>query len=467
MPLIAKAAALFTGLLACISASAGTPAATLLKSFPQVPEQFFWNLKPKVGRASNAFHNMVPSLYFTLGSGNPGSYQLWVSDGTPQGTHPAAPNLLELASIQLASPTGGAYFTAYDADGLLQIFHTDGPESSARVLTQQPIAAHGSLKGVLGNSAIFWRAGQNGQAAIWRVDGTSGVESLLGQLPGTSNEIATASDHIIAPSLSTASDDHITSFSDDGASMADLPVPPPSPVWDYPHRIATGPRIACFKAFTHYASGNVVQELYCTDGTPDGTQRPALSAEGVGVRLMDSVIFHPLRDKFLMNGVLASPSGLPWITDGTYDGTFPIIDAPALGWWPCSSNRFGDMYFVSTSGNGQSTLWVTDGNQEGTHLVVELPAHTSSCAFRGTSSSSSSLAYLQIGTTLMQTDGMEAGTIPVVGAPTLLAGGGSQQSPFGINALGRWLVFFAPVSANEGGLWRLDLDPIFADGVDN
>jgi hypothetical protein len=460
-------ALLLCGLLACASTYAAAPAAEVLISFPQDPGQFFWNLKTNVGRIADASDNLVSALYFNLATGNPPTYQLWVSDGTPQGTHRAAPNLLELASIQLVSPSGGVFFTGYDADGLLQVFHSDGTQSSTQALTQDPITANSSLKGVIGNAAILWRTGQAGQAAIWRVDGATGASTLLGQVPGSYGEIATASGHVIAPSRSTVSNDHVTSFSADGSSMLDLPVPLPSTSWDYPHRIATGSRIACFKAFTHYASGIVRQELNCTDGTLAGTNRPAPGSGGTGIQLMDSVIFHPLRDKFLMDGVLESPNGVPWITDGTYEGTFSIIGAPALDWWPCSSDRFGNIYLVSTSGNGQSTLWVTDGSRDGTRSVVELPPHTSSCAFRGTSSTTNSLTYLQIGTSLMQTDGTAAGTIPVVGAPALLGGGGWQESPLGISASGRWLVFFAPVSANEGGLWRLDLDPIFANGVDN
>ena len=467
MPRIGKIATLIAGFLACITAGAGTTSAEILTSFPQIPEQFFWNLKPTIGRTFDASHNAVPALYFTLGTGEPPSYELWVSDGTAQGTHRAAPNPLELASKQLASPAGGVFFTAFDSDGLLQLFHTDGQESSAHALTQQPISAHDSFRGVVGNTAILWRAGQNGHAALWRVDGSTGSETLIGQLPGSNGEIATASGRIIAPSLSTVTDDHVSSFPDNGTAIVDLPVPSPNTGWDFPHRIATGPRIACFKAFTHYPLGNVIQELYCTDGTSPGTRRPSLGAESAGIQLMDNIVFHPLRDKFLMDGVFAAPFGLPWITDGTYEGTFPIIGAPALDWWPCASDRFENIYFVSSSGNGQSTLWLTDGSQAGTHSVVELPAYTSSCEFRGTSSSSSSLAYLQIGTSLMQTDGTESGTIPVVGAPPLQAGAGWQESWPGINTLGRWLVFFAPVSATEGGLWRVDLDPLFANGFDD
>ena len=458
--------ALISALLACNTAEAGTPSAELLASFPQDPTQLLWNIRPKVGQTSDASANVVPALYFNVPIGQPPTYELWVSDGTPQGTHRAAANQLELASRQLASPEVGIFFTAYDANAQLQIFHTTGVESSARALTLEPIFANAALKSVFGNSALFSRPGESGQASIWRVGGDSGVATLLGQLPGTNEEIATASGNVIAPSRSMVFGDHIASFPEAGKSMIDLPAPIPSTQWDYPHRIASGPRIACLKSFTHYPSGDVIQELSCSDGTPGGTHRPALGVAGAGVRLTDGVVFHPLGDKFLMDGVFESPYHHPWVTDGTDEGTFPVINTSMIDWWPCSSDRAGSIYFVSTHGNGATTLWVTDGSQEGTHAVIDLPAFSSSCGFRGLSQSTSNLAYLQIGTVLIQTNGTAAGTIPVAGAPALAQGWAGQESPVGVVAMGRWLVFFAPVSANEGGLWRLDLDPIYANGMD-
>jgi ELWxxDGT repeat protein len=457
-------ALLLCGLLACAATCAATPAAEVLVAFPETPYMFN-GLRPELGWTTNSKGDRVPALYFSVRSETPPTYRMWVSDGTSEGTHPAASSGLNVIGISRVSQTIGAFFTADDGSGSAQVFYTQGTESSVRQLTQIPVNAS-TLAGVIGNDALLTRPGTTGQSTIWRVNGDTGVAIPLGLLPGSNGELATAGGNIIAPSRSGAVNDHVSSFPDAGSSILDLVVPSPSTIWDYPHRIASGSRIACFKAFTHYDAVNVRQELYCTDGTTIGTTRPADSG-GTGIPLWDDVTFHPLGEKFLFYGVAGAPYGSPWFTDGTNSGTYPLLDGYTSSWSSCSIDRSGRIYFVADRNGEGKELWVTDGTLEGTQKINGIPGNYSGCSWKGTSVSTSGMAYLQFDQTLMQTDGTTEGTVPVAGVPDLRYVG-TQNDPFvGIVALGRWLVFAAPVSATQGGLWRLDLDPVFAGGFED
>ncbi|MBL8737937.1 MAG: hypothetical protein JNL12_16000 [Planctomycetes bacterium] len=128
-----------------------------------------------------------------------------------------------------------------------------------------------------------------------------------------------------------------------------------------------GPR-AVFVATSQY--GN---ELFATDGTPQGTE-------------------------LLLDGVVNNGSGLPqhltvlggialfsvtvpglgrelWRTDGTQAGTQPVMDlnpgrADSAINWPALYNGF--VYFAATNGSNGVELWRSDGTALGTTMVVDL-----------------------------------------------------------------------------------------------
>ena len=161
---------------------------------------------------------------------------------------------------------------------------------------------------------------------------------------------------------------------------------------------------------------------------PSYVARPAQAARGAVVVVQE--IF----------GVNSPPSGGPWITDGTDLGTFPLFDESMSSWETCSDDKFGARYLITRGLNG-AVLFSTDGSRAGTRSVMSLPANTYYCPSKGATVVGSSLAYLQIGNRLLQTDGSESGTIPVAGAPIFSADGTLGEPPRMIAALGHWLVF--------------------------
>ena len=440
---------------------AAVPAPELLIEFPASYSRF--SSQFSLGRALTESGATVPAIYFNLASTSPQLFYLWVSDGTAEGTHPATPGTIN--GSQATRGSIGQFFTALDGAGLLQVFRTDGPESSVRVLTEEPVQST-SLKGVLGNDALLSRPGPSGQTDAWQVDGDTGAATLLGRLPTSGTEWATIGQSAIGISYSGPDGYRVTGLPGIGIPPIDIPAPTPNTFWDYPHRMGAGTRIACVKAFTHYVNPpDIRQELYCTDGTIQGTHRPTSTDTNLGIGLLDYVEFYPLGDKLLVYGVSYPFFGTPTITDGTDSGTYPLVEQGVNSWTLCSNDQSGKVYFTTNSSIPR--LFITDGSVAGTRSIMNLPPNAYQCESKGSAIAGSSLAYLQIKTELFRTDGSESGTYPVAGAPTMLSGGGLGEPPLRIAALGKWLVFAVPLSDGRQSLWRLNIDTIFQDGVDD
>lgn len=453
---------LLVATLGVVESHAAVPVPEVLIEFPESYSDF--SSQFSLGRALTGSGAIVPAIYFNLVSTSPQGFYLWVSDGTPEGTHLAAMNAI---NGNQATPDGvGQFFTGLDGAGLLRVFRTDGPELSVRALTAEPVQSS-SLKGALGNDVLLARPGPAGQTDAWQLDGNTGTPILLGRLPASGTEWATIGQAAIGISHSGPDGYHITGLAGIGITPTDIPAPSPNTYWDYPHRMRAGTRIACVKAFTHYSTTDVRQELYCTDGTVQGTHRPVSDSTHLGIGLLDYVEFYPLGDKLMIFGVNSPPFGAPRITDGKDSGTFPLLDEVMNGWKLCSDDNSGMLYFIAHGVSSGVRLYLTDGTLAGTRSVMSLPANTYDCPSKGAALVGTSLAYLQIETSLLRTDGTESGTIPVAGAPIMSAGGYLGEPPRMIAALGHWLVFAAPASDGRQALWRLDLDGIFQDGVDD
>ena len=123
------------------------------------------------------------------------------------------------------------------------------------------------------------------------------------------------------------------------------------------------------------------EELWATDGTPDGTYMVKDIYEGISTsnilwltRFNDKVIFSATGD---------SQDGQEiWISDGTADGTYMVANVNEWGDSEprglCQLNETQFVFFAkdddaSTVGtNGQWWLYVSDGTAEGTTLVKEV-----------------------------------------------------------------------------------------------
>lgn len=123
------------------------------------------------------------------------------------------------------------------------------------------------------------------------------------------------------------------------------------------------------------------EELWATDGTPDGTYMVKDIYEGISTsnilwltRFNDKVIFSATGD---------SQDGQEiWISDGTADGTYMVAnvnewgDSEPRGLCQLNENQFvffaKDDNAATVGTNGQWWLYVSDGTAEGTTLVKEV-----------------------------------------------------------------------------------------------
>lgn len=451
-----------------ISGLAATPAPELIATLPSSSSYPASDLH--LGHAINSLGLVVPAAFFSVQAQNDSHVQVWVTDGTVEGTHPGATSPDFNADGGLfASASLGAFFASSTSATTYEIFKTNGPTSTTQPLSNNSFFVS-RLVGLVDGQPVVVGPGPADMLSIWKIDPSSAAKALLGSftLLGNPPEIALTDDTglVISTLLTSQSDTYqVTSFKVDGSPAIVVPVPLPNIYWSYPHHAGTGSKLVCAEGFTNYPSLNPVQELYCSDGTSTGTHRPTPASElGNGVALQDFRTYYRLGDRLIFYATSLSPSFhfTPWVTDGTDAGTVALIDQSVGGWRICSDDRAGGVYFSGYAYPDSHTyLWYTDGTRAGTHHVADITSTPNSCALIGTAINHGGVAYLEIGTTLYRSDGTAAGTFPVAGSPSLTSYANSSIQ--GIIALGRWLIFYAPASATQQGLWRLDLDQIFND----
>ncbi|MCM1111120.1 MAG: T9SS type A sorting domain-containing protein [Clostridium sp.] len=135
-----------------------------------------------------------------------------------------------------------------------------------------------------------------------------------------------------------------------------------------------------YYAFFQAADADHGEELWITDGTPEGTRmvkdiHPGVSTSNIQylTRFNDKVVFGADDGEYGME---------LWISDGTEDGTYMLKDIHELE----SSNPLGfqqldetHVIFYATNMDSENAgetaqqwLWVTDGTEDGTQLVAEV-----------------------------------------------------------------------------------------------
>ncbi|MCI4649121.1 ELWxxDGT repeat protein [Phaeodactylibacter sp.] len=203
-------------------------------------------------------------------------------------------------------------------------------------------------------------------------------------------------------------------------------------------------------------NGVLGDELWVTDGTPEGTSLLIDIQEGEeNGRPFDFVKFNDLLYFTANDGIVSSEL---WSSDGTAAGTNLVIDIQE-GAGPGNPNFktvVGDkIYFTANDGLVGNELWVTDGTAEGTMLIKDIRD--------GGNASPSQYVALngevffrandgENGTELWKTDGTPEGTVLVKD----INPGGSSSSPSGLIAFGGLVFFEADDGTHGDELWVTD-----------
>ena len=165
--------------------------------------------------------------------------------------------------------------------------------------------------------------------------------------------------------------------------------------------VVVGTKEVGYKAFFAAKNDEFGEELWVTDGTPEGTKmvkdiNPGPGSSNVNwmARFNDKVVFAADDGTHGMEA---------WISDGTEDGTYmikdihEISDANPRGFTQVNENQFifGAMNFESQTmfeGRPMHWLYVSDGTEEGTELIYECEVR-----WRGQENTSWFSAWLRVG----------------------------------------------------------------------
>jgi len=342
-----------------------------------------------------------------------GNSNLWVTDGTADGTH-------ELVGISNANANGIMFGTLFDLNtnmvvsngqvlfdgrdesGTLGLWATDGTAAGTHEIAGQSSGVSAAREfAVFNDRVLFTDVSGN----LWVTDGTAGgtheltvstasqsglnaydLTTFNGQLLFAGSDATGNSDLWVTDGTAAGTHELTTGIRD---AYTTGPTPPP-PVFD----LTAFNGVALFSG--HDTNGNY--DLWVTDGTAAGTyQLTGISgafADGMFSYQKNPFDFTPdftvLNGEVLFDGLDATGTRGLWVTDGTAAGTHELV-----GISNANSNEFlaffspeftvfnGKALFRGNDTNGHSGLWVTDGTAAGTHELVGISNANSNGLFYG------------------------------------------------------------------------------------
>ena len=314
-------------------------------------------------------------LYFSANGGQTGS-ELWVSDGTAEGTqlladiNPGGNNYRYYYSNS-SSPrnftesNGKLYFTANDGENGRELWVTDGTTDGTQLLLDiRPGSSnygynYSSYPDNLTdfNGKLYFTAndGENGNE-LWVTDGTTDGTQLVSDINPNFRSFAYSSDSR-----------NLTEFNG--------------------------------KLYFSANDGENGRELWVSDGTAEGSQllvdiRPGTSDYGYNYSSY-AYGFTEFNDKLYFSANDGENGNELWVTDGTAEGTQLLLDIRpggnnygySYGSYPNGFTEFNDkLYFSANDGETGRELWVSDGTAEGTQLLVDINPGTSNYGYPNSSS---------------------------------------------------------------------------------
>lgn len=270
--------------------------------------------------------------------------ELWVSDGTPAGTH--ITKKIGQTSSYAGPPIAFGNRVLFQAsDGTTAIWISDGTADGTVKLKNLYVSGGATLNG----TAYF--AGDEsglGKWSLWRTDGTPAGTQAIAPLPGNAIGFAAAAGRLWMVVQTPAGAQLVVS---DGTAAGTRVLP------------ATGvrPQIAELHGRAYFSAFDDAhgQELWSSDGTPEGTARLA----DIAPNIAPSAAPYPFAasSSHVLSVVYGEDFNI-WTSDGTEEGTktfpYPFYNG----------TRFGDAIYFTQSERGD--LFRTDGTPEGTQQFL-------------------------------------------------------------------------------------------------
>lgn len=329
-------------------------------------------------------------LFFTAEDAFAGR-ELWKSDGTEAGTvrvkdiRPGTDNALDSTSDfndrSLAAYEGKLYFAATDAAGDKEMWVSDGTADGTVPLKN--IRSDGSSEPqqlTVANDLLFFTAvgSSNDGRELWKSDGTEGGTVLVKNVFATTGQSSN-------PSLLTAAGVKLYFVATDGnGSESDLWVSDGTEsgtvlVKDIGGSSVTVPQQLTYVAgldrlfFTAAASGG--RELWVSDGTEVGTQE--VKDIHAGTDSSSPKNLYAFGNLLLFRADGGTNGSELWKSNGTGGGTEMVknISSGSGSSTPGTSAemiQLGNLVYFNVVDQGDSTLWKTDGTGANTMPVGDL-----------------------------------------------------------------------------------------------
>lgn len=380
-------------------------------------------------------------LYFLATSGgNEGTQELWVTDGTADGTHRVKDIASEVSGtpisnnsvISLTEFNGRLLMTVKSGSSGTELWESDGTEEG----TQRVSVLTPGLGGLgFGRPAYFTQAGSlmyfvgpqisgNNNSAVWRTDGTDAGTFNL-------NDPNSAGDQLVGRSY-TAVGDVLYFRGNDGNSGWELwrtngtnagtyrvkdinPGSADSAITSLSSNSPPPPMTAVGDLLYFFADdGESGLELWRSDGTETGTYRVKdinEGAEGMAIQPVPGIAFD---GKFYFGADDGENGFELWRSDGTETGTQMVGDFRAgdANFFPNQFTVVGDTLYFTAQGDAGEGLWRLLAGETLPEFAAGVNALTTSFPF-GLSAIDGELLFsagIETGTGLFRTDGTAAGT---------------------------------------------------------
>ncbi|MDX2212194.1 MAG: hypothetical protein SFY66_02785 [Oculatellaceae cyanobacterium bins.114] len=321
------------------------------------------------GSHPQALTQLGDRLYFTAADPAHGS-ELWVSDGTPSGTHllkDLYPGTNSSIPTSFTNFLNQLYFSADDGVHGQELWQSDGTGLGTHLFKDidehPPDIFYGNS-----NPTAFVQAGnklyfktEEGALVfttnLWVTDGTTtGTQQLIG------------GNDILFPKPFTEFQDKLY-FSD----MTAVGVIDPTSnaiLWSKP---IGNPKFPTEFGGRLYFSGTdslYGEELWVSDGTAAGTQL----VKDISSSSSSPSNFTVVGDKLYFSANDDDHGRELWVSDGTVDGTQLVKDINPSGHsFPLAFAELGGkLYFTADDGIYGNELWVSDGTTAGTQLVKDI-----------------------------------------------------------------------------------------------